>query len=494
VGEHLGGHQEPDLPPGSRCDNTGQAGAVQHAHMVEHQDHGTPGRDPVDPLNPDPEEAPDHRHHDGNGHPPPAIELGSVHARMVTGSPFSANQCWTLRCVRCPAPYTSRVDMGVLQQLAADRYEGFVAELREMVDIDSGSFSPAGVIAVADRCESWFRDGGWALERRPHAPEPGEPQLGDLLIGRLAGAGGPSILLVGHMDTVFDDGTVAERPFRIEGDRARGPGVSDMKGGLLTGFAAVEILQAAGFDGFSSITYICNPDEEIGSFFSGPIIREMAPSFDAAYVLEGARANGDVVSARKGITDYTVTVHGRAAHAGVEPEKGANALLQAAHTIIALQELNGRWPGVTVNVGVAHGGTRTNVVPAACELQVDLRAPELSTLEAAEAEITRLCGETEVPGVSITLEASGWHRPMEKKAPAQRLVDIARRTAADLGFELQDAATGGASDANTTSAAGTPTIDGLGPVGGDDHAPAEWLDLTSVVPRIALLAGIIART
>jgi glutamate carboxypeptidase len=296
------------------------------------------------------------------------------------------------------------------------------------------------------------------------------------------------------MDTVFDDGTVAERPFRIEGGRARGPGVSDMKGGLLTGFAAVEILQAAGFDGFSSITYICNPDEEIGSFFSGPIIREMAPSFDAAYVLEGARANGDVVSARKGITDYTVTVHGRAAHAGVEPEKGANALLQAAHTIIALQELNGRWPGVTVNVGVAHGGTRTNVVPAACELQVDLRSPELSTLEAAEAEITRLCGETEVPGVSITLEASGWHRPMEKKAPAQRLVDIARRTAADLGFELQDAATGGASDANTTSAAGTPTIDGLGPVGGDDHAPAEWLDLTSVVPRIALLAGIIART
>ena len=157
------------------------------------------------------------------------------------------------------------------------------------------------------------------------------------------------------MDTVFDDGTVAARPFSIDGDIARGPGVSDMKGGLLTGFFAVEVLQAAGFDGFERITYVCNPDEEIGSPFSGPIIKAMAPELDAAFVLEGARANGDIVSARKGITDYTIDIVGRAAHAGVEPEKGRNALLQAAHAIIALQGLNGRWPGVTVNVGGREG-------------------------------------------------------------------------------------------------------------------------------------------
>ena len=382
----------------------------------------------------------------------------------------------------------------MLRELAAASLDRFVAGLHAMVDIDCGSYSPSGVNAVADLCQARFQAGGWALDRRAHVPGIGEPQLGDLLIGTLKGAGGPNILLVGHMDTVFDDGTVAERPFRIEGDLARGPGVSDMKGGLLTGFFAVEILQQAGFDGFSSITYICNPDEEVGSFFSGPIIREMAPSFDAAFVLEGARANGDVVSARKGITDYTLSVHGRAAHAGVEPEKGANALLQAAHTIIALQDLNGRWPGVTVNVGAARGGTRTNVVPASCELQVDLRSPELATLEAAEAAIAKICAETVVPDVTITADGKGWHRPMEKTAGAQRLVDIAQQTAIELGFEVRDAATGGASDANTTSAAGTPTIDGLGPIGGDDHAPAEWLDLTSVVPRVALLAGIIART
>ena len=159
-------------------------------------------------------------------------------------------------------------------------------------------------------------------------PIDGEPQLGDLVIGRLEGAGGPDVLLVGHMDTVFDDGTVAERPFRIEGDTARGPGVSDMKGGLLTGFFAVEVLQEAGFDGFGTITYVCNPDEEIGSPFSGPVIRELAPHARRAFVLEGARANGDIVSARKGITDYRIVIVGRAAHAGVEPEKGRNAVLR----------------------------------------------------------------------------------------------------------------------------------------------------------------------
>jgi glutamate carboxypeptidase len=386
------------------------------------------------------------------------------------------------------------VDAGTLRDIAARRYEEFIVALEAMVNVDCGSYTPAGVNVIADICEQRFHANGWEVERRAHQPGDGdESQLGDLLIGRLRGAGGPNVLLVGHMDTVFDEGTVGERPFRIEGDIARGPGVSDMKGGLLTGFFAVEALQEAGSDRFGTITYVCNPDEEIGSPFSGPVIRELAPQQDAALVLEGARANGDIVSARKGITDYRIVFSGRAAHAGVEPEKGRNAVLDAAHAIVALQGLNGRWPGVTVNVGAVHGGTRTNVVAERCELQVDLRSPELASLEAAEAEIERICAEHVVPDVTTEVIGRGWHRPMEKKGGAERLVDIAVSVAGELGFELRDAATGGASDANTTSAAGTPTIDGLGPIGGDDHAPAEWLDLTSVVPRIALLAGIISR-
>jgi glutamate carboxypeptidase len=385
------------------------------------------------------------------------------------------------------------MDVHALRDLAASRYEEFVADLEELVNVDCGSYSPEGVNRIADRCEARFRSAGWEVDRRPHAPSAGEPQLGDIVIGTLDGSGGPDVLLVGHMDTVFDDGTAEARPFSIEGTIARGPGVSDMKGGLLTGSFATEVLQEAGFDAFGRISYVCNPDEEIGSPFSGPIIRELAPAHDAAFVLEGARANGDVVSARKGITDHTIEFIGRAAHAGVEPEKGRNAVLEAAHAIVRLQALNGRWPGVTINVGVARGGTRSNVVPERCVLHVDLRSPELGTLEAAEAEIERLCAETIVPDVQVRIERHGWHRPMEKKEGGARLASIAIEVAAELGFVLRDAATGGASDANTTSAAGCPTIDGLGPIGGDDHSPAEWVDLTSVVPRISLLAGIISR-
>jgi glutamate carboxypeptidase len=385
------------------------------------------------------------------------------------------------------------MDILALRGLAAERSDAFVAELEQMVNVDCGSYTPDGVNVIADLCEARMREHGWSVERRPHRPGAGEAQLGDLVIGTLEGGGGPSVLLAGHMDTVFDEGTVASRPFRVEGDRALGPGVSDMKGGLLTGFHAVEVLQEAGFGAFGRITYVCNPDEEIGSPYSGPVIREIAPAYDAAFVLEGARENGDIVSSRKGITDYLITFVGRAAHAGVEPERGANAVLAAANATVALQALNGRWPGVTVNVGVARGGTRTNVVAERCELQVDLRSPELATLEEAEAEIDRLCAGHGVDGVSVTVEGNGWHRPMEKRDGGARLADIAISVASELGFDLRDAATGGASDANTTSAAGTPTIDGLGPVGGDDHAPAEWMDLTSVVPRVSLLAGLISR-
>ena len=385
------------------------------------------------------------------------------------------------------------MDVLALRDRVQARSEDFVQALEQMVNVDCGSYTPAGVNAIADLCERRFAAGGWEVLRTPHVASDGEPPLGDLLVGTLRGGGSTRVLLVGHMDTVFDEGTASERPFRIDGDRALGPGVSDMKGGLLTGFFAVEALQEIGFDDFSTITYVCNPDEEVGSPFSKPTIASLASEHDVAFVLEGARENGDIVSARKGITDYEITIHGRAAHAGVEPERGRNAILAAAHLTVALQALNGRWPGVTVNVGVVDGGTRPNVVAADCRLHVDLRAPTLAALEEAEAEIERLCVDTAVDGTSAEVVGHGWHRPMEKGAAAERLVALAVETAGELGFEIADASTGGASDANTTSAAGTPTLDGLGPIGGDDHAPAEWLDLSSVVPRISLLAGLIAR-
>jgi glutamate carboxypeptidase len=385
------------------------------------------------------------------------------------------------------------VDAQELQRIAARRYDEFVEDLRAMVNVDCGSFSKEGVNKIADQCQARFEAGGWKVDRITHVPAGDEPQLGDLVVGRLDGGGGPRVLMIGHTDTVFEPGTAAERPFRIEGNRAMGPGVSDMKGGLLTGFFAVELLREAGFDGFGSITYICNPDEEIGSPFSRSHIQQATTNADVAFVLEGARENGDIVSARKGVSDFRIEILGRAAHAGVEPERGRSAILEAAHKVIALHELNGRWPGVTVNAGVIEGGTRPNVVAERCVLHVDVRSPQEDTLAAAEAEVSRIADATTVPDVLVDLDSSGWHRPMEKSEAGARLAALATEVAKDLGFELRDAATGGASDANTTSAAGIPTLDGLGPVGGDDHGPREWIDLTSVVPRISLLAGIVSR-
>ena len=377
-----------------------------------------------------------------------------------------------------------------LRAAVVAREQRFLAELERLVNIDCGSYTASGVNEVADFVADALRELGADVRRVPHEPEPGRHQLGDLVIGQLNGSG-PRLLLIGHMDTVFDPGTAATRPYRSSGGRAYGPGVTDMKAGLLAGLHALAALLETGER--PSVTFVANPDEEIGSPFSTPFIRELAPEHDAALVLECARANGDIVSSRKGIADYHITFAGRAAHAGVEPEKGRSAILEAAHQVLALHALNGQWPSVTVNAGVIEGGTRPNVVAERCEIEVDLRAATVDAFAAAAAEVERIAASPTVDGVSVTVERIAGHPPMEKSDASSRLVDLVISIAGDLGFAFADAATGGASDANTCAALGVPTLDGLGPVGGDDHSVDEWLDLSSVVPRTTLLASLIGR-
>jgi glutamate carboxypeptidase len=368
------------------------------------------------------------------------------------------------------------------------RYPRFLAELEALVNIDCGSYTHAGVNRVADAVEGSLRELGATPERIHHRPSGGARQLGDLLIGRLAGEG-PRVLLIGHMDTVFEEGTAAARPFRLDGDRALGPGTSDMKGGLLAGLHALAALAEIGLR--PAVTFVANPDEEIGSPTSTPHIRSLATDVDVTLVLECARANGDIVSSRKGILDTRLQVTGRAAHAGVEPEKGRSAILEAARIVTDLHELNGRWPGVTVNVGVIGGGTRPNVVPERCSLEIDVRAISREALETAEAEIRRIAEATVVDDTTVEFETMARWWPMEKLDRSGRLVDHAQAIAQALGFEVHDTSTGGASDANTTSGMGIPSLDGLGPIGGNDHSPAEYLDVDSIVPRTTMLAGLL---
>ena len=393
-----------------------------------------------------------------------------------------------------PGSLVADAELDAIRGIAEAGLPAFLADLERLVNVDCGSYSPAGVNEVADWVAADMAANGAKVERLPDV----QGRYGDTVIGTFEGrpGAGPRLLLIGHMDTVFEDGTVAERPFTIENGNAMGPGVSDMKGGLLLGMRAVTALRAFGGGSmerlpFELITFVANPDEEIGSPSSTPHIRRVAETADACFVLEGARASGDFVSARKGIADLRIVVHGRAAHAGVEPEKGRNAILAGAELTRAIQALNGRWPGVTANVGVFQAGTRPNIVPDRAELHIDLRATSAASLDEALTAIRELVASPAVPDVTMEISTMAGWAPMEKLERSGRLADHTIELARRLGFETKDVPTGGASDANTTSGMGVPTIDGLGPIGGLDHGPEEYLEVSSIVPRLALFAALL---
>ena len=380
-------------------------------------------------------------------------------------------------------------ELAALESAIRKAEPAYLADLERLVNIDCGSYTPAGVDEVGRFVAGFMRELGAEVDVKPDP----SGRLGSTIVGTVRGdlVGGPRFLLIGHMDTVFDPGTAAERPFRVEDGVATGPGVTDMKSGLLAGLYALRELLALGLRPFEQLVFVANPDEEIGSPSSTPIIREVAASSDVCLVLECARANGDIVSSRKGILDARISIRGRAAHAGVEPEKGRSAILAAADLVQRLHGLNGRWPGVTVNVGVIGGGSRPNVVPERASLEVDVRAVRREDLEAAEAEIGRLLGDLAVPDATAEIEAMARWWPMEKLERSGRLVEHATALAERLGFTVKDTATGGASDANTTAGLGMASLDGLGPIGGNDHSPAEYLDVESIVPRTTLVAGLL---
>ncbi|MEV4561592.1 M20/M25/M40 family metallo-hydrolase [Kitasatospora sp. NPDC049285] len=392
------------------------------------------------------------------------------------------------------AHHTAAVELAAAAEEALPRY---LDDLAELVAIDSGSYNAPGVNLVADWFERRLLSIGFTTERTTPADVDGR-RFGDVLVARLAGSlpaedGGARIVLVGHMDTVFENGAAAARPFHTTGGRAYGPGVSDDKGGLLAGVTAAELLVRHGRTAFAELVVLATPDEEIGSPASRPVTEHTAAGADYALGLECARENGDLVIERKGVADLLVTVTGRAAHAGIEPERGANAALAAAHLVVALQALNGRRPGVTLNVGVVRAGTRTNIVCPEAELQVEVRASTTAGLDAAIGEIRALAGRTVVEGTAARVDQLDFCPPMEHTQAAAAVLAAARRTAADLGMQVHGASTGGVGDANFTSGLGIPTLDGLGPVGGADHTPEEWLDTAGAPSRIALLAMLIER-
>ncbi|MGW6485746.1 M20 family metallopeptidase [Streptomyces sp. NPDC055056] len=383
-----------------------------------------------------------------------------------------------------------------LLTLARAHQSRYLRELAELVAIDSGSYSREGVNRVGEIVGERLRALGFDT-RRLSPPPVGTRVTGDLFVARKRGSlavadGGRRILLAAHMDTVFEEGTAATRPFTMAGSHAYGPGVSDDKGGLVAGLTALRILEEADFHEYAELVFLAVPDEEIGSPSSRPFTEETARGMHYALGLECARQNGDVVIARKGVADFRLTVKGRAAHAGIEPERGANAALAAAHLTVALQGLNGRWDDVTVNVGMVHAGTRTNIVCPEAELHIEVRSSTTLGIRHARQAIEELVAHPVVAGTSVSVEQLDLCPPMEETDASRRILRTAQDIGEELGLSFGAATTGGVGDANFIAGTGVPVLDGLGPVGGDDHSPQEWLDTTTIVPRIALLASLIA--
>lgn len=383
---------------------------------------------------------------------------------------------------------TSSFDLAPLVSYLAAQRERYLADLRTLTAFEAGTRNKTGVDATQNWLQARLEQLGFTCRRER------QPRLGDNLIAMHKGTGHTRVMLLGHADTVFPVGTAAARPLTIHGNKIMAPGACDMKGGLLAGLYAVEALLHAGFSGWGVINFLCVCDEEIQDRCSLPLIRSVARQSDVAFTLEAARANGDIVTARKTAIWGTVAVTGKAAHAGVEPEKGRSAVLALVRHLVELDKLNGLRPGVTVNIGRVEGGTQPNVVAEQAAAQLDLRAwrnddiPPL--LDAIRAQLDQPVLPGTTASLSVRLESA---MPAMERTPAvERLEALAQAVAAQLGFSVKGASTGGASDASFVAAEGVPVLDGLGPIGGLDHSPDEYIELDSIVPRTALLAGMIA--
>jgi glutamate carboxypeptidase len=363
----------------------------------------------------------------------------------------------------------------------------YIEELTTLCAIDSYSYYKPGLDKVASRLATRMHRLGMdvTIVKRE--------AWGNDLLGIIQGDRHANVLLLGHTDTVYPVGTAVSRPVHIEGDTLLGPGVCDMKGCILAAIYAIEALLTMNYRAFGQIRFLCVSDEEINERHCVDIIQQAARDCQECLVLEAARANGDIVSARKGNAWYKLVAQGRSAHAGVEPEKGRNAIVEIAYQTLQFQSLNGWREGVTINPGVISGGTLPNVVPDVAEVQFDLRFMHTQDRIDTEARWREMIRQPRVPDVELTLHCdSDFKEPLLCTPESLKIARRAQEIAGMLGFSVNHVLTGGASDSSYTSGYGIPTLDGLGPIGGHDHSPAEYIKVSSIAPRTALLAGLLA--
>ena len=364
--------------------------------------------------------------------------------------------------------------------------DAILDDIRIIVEIESPSRNDAGVNRVLETIARSFEGTGATCER-----EPTTASLGDILRLRCDPTRSePGILVLSHMDTVHPIGTLAGKlAYRREGDRVYGPGIYDMKGGLMPAVAAFRRIAQAGRRTKLPITFLLTPDEELSSPASRSVIEREARGQRYVLVTEPARHGGKIVTERKGIGVFVIRTRGRPAHAGGDPDKGRNAIVAMAEIVLAINALNDPARGITTNVGLIAGGTARNTVAEECMIEVDLRFCDQTSAGEMEARIKAL--KSSRPDIETTVTGKITRPPFVRGRAVDLVFDKAAAIAKEIGFKLESAArVGGGSDGNFTVAMGIPTLDGLGVDGDGAHTNHEYMLFSSIEPRTRLLQGL----
>ena len=359
--------------------------------------------------------------------------------------------------------------------------------LERLVNIDSGTGYAEGLVQVGAIAVEELRKLGADIEILP-----AKPAVGDNIVATFKGIGKGRILLMAHTDTVFAQGTAAKRPFRIDGERAYGPGVSDDKGGIVTAIAVLKILQDLKFREYDRITLLLNTNEETGSRGSRALIERLASEHDVTLNLESGRAGDGIVIWRKGSARLTIEVKGRAAHAGGSPEQGRNAAMELANQVLQVAKLGNREKQTTVNVTVLQSGDRSNVIPDLAVAHADVRALVSEEFDRVEREATAIAKNGKaIPDTEVTATLNRSFPVMPQNAKTDALAKMAQSIYGELGKTLKLEGSGGAADSSFAAGVFKPALDGLSIVGGNAHTDREYIELASIPPRFYLLTRMI---
>jgi glutamate carboxypeptidase len=384
---------------------------------------------------------------------------------------------------------STKTEAAITEWLASQK-QPMIDLLRDVVNIDSGSFDKEGVDAVGARFEQHFAEYGIETWREPH------DVYGDAVHGLVTkpGSNEKPVLLMGHRDTVFPKGEVAKRPFTIKGNLAHGPGVADMKAGVV-----INVFVAAALKKFDAapcpIKLLITGDEEIASRSSRPIIEREGRAARAVYNSEPGRPTGNITTGRKGGVFMRFEVFGKAAHSGNNFSVGISAIGELAHKIVQIHALTNMEKGITLNVGLVSGGQSVNTTAPHAEGEIDFRYIEPADRATIMSAIEKIIATSTVEGTSAKLHINGEFLPLVQDAAAKEMFEAYQAAAVDSGLTtLTGEFAGGCADSGFTASVGTPTLCGLGPVGGNVHTDLEWLDIESIVPRAQTLARAILRT